>query len=304
MTIEHPIPSNPVLREATSSRGPIVDAHGSTHQGLVRDRNEDAFLIARLEHALVVQSTSLPLSAQPVLSSGAGGSLFVVADGMGGQGGGDIASRVGIASVVEYLLARMPWSTQTDTWQAPESGSIPGVRNTLDDAVHAGDAQVKQAGAVATHPEMGTTLTLAYVPWPRLYIAHAGDSRCYVHRGGTLFRLTRDHNLAEQLRARSGEAVPEDSPLHNVVWNSLGAGAEVKPEIERHLLVPGDVLLLCTDGLGKHVSDEEVSRILGGTRSAEAWCQKLVDAAIAGGGTDNVTVVVARFDPPSAPQSS
>lgn len=287
--------SEPTVAVQAAPAIPAMDAHGLTHVGRVRQTNEDAFLIGRLEHALVVQSTSLPPSAQPMVSSGVAGALFVVADGMGGQGGGDVASRVGVATVVEYLLSRMPWLGHTETYRAPESASLPGVRTALDHAVQAGDQRVRQAGAGSANPEMGTTLTLAYVLWPRLYVAHVGDSRCYVLRDGAAHQLTRDHNMAEQVRAISGQPVPEDSPMQNVVWNSLGAGSDASPEVARYVLSPGDTLLLCTDGLTKHVSDADLTTVAAAAASAAQAAEQLIQAALHGGGSDNVTVVIARF---------
>lgn len=278
----------------------LVDAFGSTDVGRVRDRNEDAFLIARLEHALVVERTSVPVTSQLDLTSGVGGALFVVADGMGGEGGGDVASRVGILTVVRFMLARMPWLGQAQAAAAPGFASLPGIRTALDRAVHAGDDEVKRVGSTGPHPRMGTTLTLAYVLWPRLYVAHAGDSRCYVLRQRTLHRLTSDHNFAEQIRLAGGEPLPADSPMQNLLWNALGGETQAQPEVRRHALMLGDVLLLCSDGLTKHVPDAAIADVLVRNEPAEQSCRRLVDAANQAGGSDNVTVVVARFLPSAA----
>jgi protein phosphatase len=137
---------------------------------------------------------------------------------------------------------------------------------------------------------------MAMLAWPRAYLVHVGDSRAFYLRRGRLRQLTRDQNMAEFMvesgawteeqarRARTGE----------ILVSAVGA-AEMLPSIGLVDLQPGDTLLLCTDGLCKHVPDERVVEILGRSGSAEAACRELVDAALADGGTDNVTVVVARM---------
>jgi protein phosphatase len=176
----------------------------------------------------------------------------------------------------------------------PASQSLPDIRAELDHALAIGDSEVQSAGVERAMPGMGTTLTLAYVAFPRLYVSHVGDSRCYLFRNNALSRLTTDHTLAEQLR-QSGRPAGV-SQWDHVLWNALGGGeAGVKPEIHRVILEPGDAILLSSDGLTKHVPDETIAALLGQMSDATTACRQLVDAANAGGGSDNVTVVVARF---------
>jgi protein phosphatase len=153
----------------------------------------------------------------------------------------------------------------------------------------------------ATNPklkDMGTTLTLAYVTWPQLYIVHAGDTRCYLYRDQDLKLITRDHTVAQQmmmsgqLKADEGER----SPWSNVLVNALGAGApDVVPDLYRFTLNPGDRLLLCSDGLNKHVSDERIVMELAQRVSPEETANGLVQLALDGGGSDNVTVLLTDF---------
>jgi PPM family protein phosphatase len=276
---------------------PVLETFGLSDVGRSRERNEDVFLIATLERALLIQGSNLPPGDRPHLSIGAGGTLMLVADGMGGMGGGDVASRVAVASVADYMLSRMPWVGQTIASNAPSRASLPGIRTALDRAIHAGDDEVRRAAQHGPHPDMGTTLTLAYVLWPRLYLAHAGDSRCYLYRGGALQQLTHDHSIAKQIEEAGMEPVKADSALQNVLWNALGGGngVEPQPEIQRYMLAPDDLLLLCTDGLVKHVPDESIARVLASAPSANQSVQELVNVANAAGGSDNITVVVARF---------
>ena len=274
---------------------PAVDAFGLSDLGRTRTRNEDAFLVASLERALVVEDSNLPVAHDPQLDRNGGTSLFIVADGMGGMGGGDIASRVAVATVADYVISHMPLAGHKDFQARLAQVSSPEIRIGLDGAIRAGDDQVRAVAEKSAHPLMGTTLTMAYVLWPKLYIAHAGDSRCYLFRRGEIFRMTRDHNLGGAL-LRSGppRGTPEEG-LANVLLNALGAGVEMRPEITRYSLERGDRLLLCTDGLNKHVSDESLVHVLARNVTAENACRELVAMANAAGGSDNITVLVARF---------
>ena len=145
---------------------------------------------------------------------------------------------------------------------------------------------------------MGTTLTMAYVVWPRLYVVHAGDSRCYLFRGGRLEQITTDHTMAQQLVER-GVLTPEEaqeSRLSHVLWNCLGGNShELQPEVHKAGLTLGDTLLLCTDGLTGPLRDQDLIETLQHDLPAQETCQRLVSAANSAGGPDNITVVVARF---------
>jgi protein phosphatase len=145
---------------------------------------------------------------------------------------------------------------------------------------------------------MGTTLTLAYLLWPRLYVVHAGDSRCYLLRNARLHQITRDHTVAQRLVDQgilpAEEA--EESRWSHVLWNCIGGGAqEMKPDVYKATLRLGDTLLLCTDGLSRCVPEKQIQQILESDRPAEETCKRLIATANAEGGPDNITVVVARF---------
>jgi protein phosphatase len=182
-----------------------VEAAGLTDVGHEREANEDAFLIATLQRTMEVHDASP--GAHGWFKGAPAGTLLVVADGMGGQGGGAVASRIAVNAVADYLLNVMPWakaseSNVTGRPPANEPGarlSQTGVRAQLSSALVAGDAQVKTTGAQTNTPHLGTTLTIALVLWPALYVAHVGDTRCYLLQSGTLWRLTTDHNLAQRL---------------------------------------------------------------------------------------------------------
>jgi len=148
---------------------------------------------------------------------------------------------------------------------------------------------------------MGTTLTVAYLVWPDLFVMHVGDSRCYLCSGGRLRQLTTDHTIAQRLSDEGAmdAALTAQSPFAHVLWNSISnvAKSELKPQVLHARLKPADVLMLCTDGLVRHVDDARILRTIGGTGTAQLKARSLVDMARAGGGADNITVVVSQRPP-------
>jgi serine/threonine protein phosphatase PrpC len=273
-----------------------LDVAGLTDVGLERSRNEDQFLIATLERRLRVESTSLS-AAEGFLPGSAEGTVMLVADGMGGTSAGDVASAVAVRSIAGYVCSVLPWAAQGARNTARQAqATLPGVRTGLTSALREGDAEVKKAARARGLRDMGTTLTLAYLQWPQLYVAHAGDSRCYLLRGDALLRLTTDHTLAEKLREQADLEIDAGSPWHHVLWNALGAGTQsaIEPEVCRRELHHRDTILLCSDGLTKHADDAQITTLLKAAPTAAAACRLLVDHALTSGGTDNVTVVVAR----------
>jgi protein phosphatase len=238
-----------------------------------------------------VQQSSIP---QPEsLLGGALGHLLVVADGIGGHRGGDVASAMAVVGIENLLVNTIGWLCQLHG---------EGVLRELHQALRTTDRWVEQAaGRQPQFRGMGTTLTMAYVTDRTLFVAHAGDSRCYLWRQGALEALTRDHTLVAEL-VTAGTLTPEQAAHHqmrNVVLNSVGGGnSAVKPDVHKHLLEPEDALLLCTDGLTGMVSDEQIAAVLARGASPEDTCRALVDEANARGGHDNITVVMGRFDEP------
>ncbi len=280
----------------TKGSGVRIDAAGLTHTGRVRTTNEDAYLVATLQRSMMVHDASP--AARGWFTGESAGTMLIVADGMGGQGGGDVASQVAVSSVVHHLLNCMPWAAThaIDESRSNHSPSLPGVRDQLTNALVEGDSSVKVTGARTGTPHMGTTLTMALVVWPIAYVAHVGDTRCYLLRSGELRRLTTDHTLAQRLADVSSEAIDDTSRLHHILWNSLGASEELpQPEIKKLTLQVGDVLLLCSDGLTKHLDDAQIARILAGSAKPEQRCAMLVERANAAGGADNITAVVANI---------
>ncbi len=276
-----------------------LDCFGLSDPGKVRPANEDQFLVAELQKSVFLLQTSLPNEDCTRVVGRVQGRLLLVADGMGGQPAGARASRIAVRAVLRYVLNTMPWFFRLDEQLAGE------LREELAAAVRESQRDIEDL--VAEHPEyggMGTTFTMVYVLPSRAYVVHVGDSRCYRHRGGELRQLTTDHDVAHRL-AREGvmdREAAEQSAWSDVLWNVVGGTrSDLRPEFRRFELRAGDVLLLCTDGLTKHVPDAALAAELAADRAAEATCRRLVDAANAAGGTDNITVVVARLAQPAAP---
>lgn len=283
----------PLEHQAAISMGAHggIDAAGMSNVGCLRPGNEDAFLIATLERSLTVHDASPP-TGHAAFAAGTTGVLLMVADGMGGEGGGDVASRVAIDTVASYVLNAMQWGSSA---VSPSDASSADIREQLASALLSGDSSVKLAGTHSTTPRMGTTLTMGLVLGRALYIAHVGDTRLYLLRAGNLSRLTVDHTMAQKVLDEASEAVDPASELHHVLWNSLGGNSRLpEPQTLKLELNLGDSLLLCSDGLTKHVADAQILAVLSSPEPSAARCAKLVELANSGGGSDNVTVLVAE----------
>ena len=269
-----------------------VRSFGITDPGRVRQNNQDQFLIAVLRKALQVRRTSLPLPK--VHYSDDQSHLFVVADGMGGHAGGEQASALAIDSVEAFILDTFKWFSQ---FKAKDEDKV-----LADFQSALGQANACILAEAVECPElrgMGTTLTLAYSLNDRLFVAHVGDSRCYLCRHSLLYRLTSDHTLVEDM-VRHGELPAQEAPKHpfrHVITNAIGgASVEVKVELHKVQLEAGDTVLLCSDGLTNMLPDEEIARILKSETDPEQTCQKLVSRANEEGGKDNITVILARYE--------
>lgn len=246
---------------------------------------------------MLVEQTTLPLQSQQWLIGGSEGTILVVADGMGGHRGGAIASSMAVNTIADYMCNVMPWvARHAQGEEARTHESLHGVRSVLASALVEGQSQIHRAEDQAGRKHhMGTTLTMAYVLWPTLYVAHAGDSRCYLFRDGGLEQVTKDHTIAQQLVDQGLASASDASQWRHVLWNALGGSdAELKPEVDRRHLANGDAILLCSDGLNNHVSDDQIREALQTGEPAATVCKRLVDAANASGGSDNITVVCAR----------
>jgi protein phosphatase len=267
----------------------LVHAAGLTHRGRVRGANEDHFLVAELERGVRVRQTSLPTSAaeaERLVRRQIEGTVLMLADGMGGHGDGELAAAITLDSALEHLVYGMPWDAKRGL------EPLAGLRAAVSECQTRLREVAARKGASAS---MGTTLTLAFVRWPEVHIAHVGDSRCYLLRDHALTQVTRDHTLAQQMRDEHGDSEVA-SRFEHVLVNAIG-GNRTAPEVELHRieLEPRDRLLLCTDGLSGELDDGRIARLLDAARTPAEACHRLVSAAVEAGGHDNVTTVVAFF---------
>jgi serine/threonine protein phosphatase PrpC len=215
--------------------------------------------------------------------------LFVVADGMGGKAGGEIASRVTVETVPAVVQEAL-----TDSGEKASDGQIA---EALREAIEAANEVVyKQARANPELRGMGTTCVAALIRNGSAIVGHVGDSRIYLLRSGRLAQLTEDHSLVQE-HVRAGEMSAEEargSRFKNVITRAVGIAERVAPEIKMLELAEGDTLLLCSDGLTNMVSDRDIVRMLGQIPDVQDACDELVEAALQNGGDDNITALVVR----------
>lgn len=270
---------------------PRVDFGALSHEGLVRRNNEDRYLVIRLGRYLEPLLTNLAGDDRPGQYEKTGYGI-VVADGMGGRAAGEVASSMAITTLLNLVLATPDWVMTDD-----ESGQETVIERTTRRLEEVNAAIHEHAQRYPNLIGMGTTITLAVIIGKIGIVMHIGDSRAYVLRGSTLYRLTRDHTVAQYL-ADSGLIPNEEIATHkkrHVLTKAVGAGKEVTADIMRVRLEDGDRLLLCTDGLTDMVEDARIGALLADSASPEVACRSLVDAALTNGGRDNVTAVVAHY---------
>ena len=272
------VPSEP-------SRSVIVHVFGRTDVGRTREHNEDAFVVADL--------TRGNATLQPEVRThevGDRGTLFMVADGMGGAAAGEIASAMAIEVVLREL---------SDAFSYADAPSENIYAATLKKATAAANAQIHSFAL--EHPEfrgMGTTATIAGVLGDTLYLAQVGDSRAYLVRDGVAQQITKDQSLMQKL-IEAGEITEEEaeqSERRNIILQALGPEAQVKVDLTHQKVRRGDVLVLCSDGLSGQVRHDEIARVATEQPDLMLVCKTLIDRANENGGPDNITVIAARFD--------
>lgn len=278
---EHPAPRKP--------RDDEIDVWGVTHTGKVRKDNQDHFLLGSLRKRLDIHSSSLPATKELPLEDERVAFLAMVADGVGGGRKGEEASRIALEEVTQYIT-----ESARCYYQANDDGS------DFVDALNKAAARTHQRllDKGAADPEtagMATTLTLFMGVWPWSYILQLGDSRYYLHREGKLQQISRDQTMAQELADRGVLApdVARASQFAHVLSSSIG-GPESAPVVTRLPASWENVHLLCSDGLTKHVSDLQIERRLREMTSARQACEILLQDALDGGGTDNITIIVGR----------
>jgi PPM family protein phosphatase len=282
-----------------------IDFGATTHAGNVRPRNEDAYIIYRSGRYWEKMQTSLDAGDLPDRSDEMAYGM-AVADGVGGSNAGDIASSMAIRVMVSLLLNAAKWALKLDN---PETREVE-----LQDVIARAETYFEKVdGALLQHAEayprltgMGTTLTGAYSFGDDLFILHIGDTRAYLFRQGKLKRLTHDHTMAQALAdagAISEEEVSTHRLRHTLTSCLGGESAKIAMEVRHLRLMHGDRVLLCSDGLSDTVTQTEIAEVMQSTEGSPEAGQALVNMALAKGGTDNVTVVLARYAIPGPAES-
>ncbi len=257
-----------------------IEAYGLTDVGRKRKHNEDAY-------ALDVNE-----------------GLFIVADGMGGHAAGEVASKITVETIGEFIAATR--QKEEATWPFKYNHELHFNSNRLAIAIEKANERVM--AAVAAQPwlkGMGTTVVAGLLNEKILSLAHVGDSRAYLFRGRELSRLTDDHSWVHE-QVTAGILTEEEAkshPLKNVVTRALGGGPSVSPDLQELVFQPGDRFIFCSDGLTTMLADEEIRDAVAAEPDSQVLCRHLVDMANEKGGVDNITVVVVSLPDDSAVES-
>ncbi len=287
-----PPPAPAKSRPENVSSRTEVDLGACSQQGGRSLVNEDHFFVACLERSLHTLLTNLPAGRVPEWCAEVGYGMLV-ADGMGEAGAGEVASREAISALIDLVLRTPDWFMSLD-----EQGANL-VLGRLDQRFgQIREALIEHAHLDPTLAGMGTTLTLAVSLGADLVIAHVGNSRAYLFRRGHLCLLTSDQTLARALAA-AGVIRPEEVATHysrHVLTGALAArGEDAHTELCQVWLADGDQILLCTDGLTAVVGEAAIEQVLEHSETASVASRALVELALESGGTDDVTVVLARY---------
>jgi serine/threonine protein phosphatase PrpC len=257
----------------------------------VRRDNQDHFLLATVHPQVVIHGTSLPAAEELPLRGERLATILLVADGVGGGAAGSEASRLAIEAITRYAASTLRSYHAAGT--AAEGELLAMLRAAALDA-HA--AVLEDPTGRPERAGMATTLTLALAVWPWAYVVQVGDSRCYCFRDGSLQQVTRDQTVAQDLVDRGALAAEHalDSPFGSVLASAIGGEAAI-PEVTRiDIRERGTVILLCSDGLTKHVSEAELADRVGAMESSEWLCRTLLALALERGGSDNITILAGR----------
>jgi protein phosphatase len=250
-----------------------IQAGARTDLGRVRKNNEDCYAI----------DSSLQ--------------LYVLSDGMGGEAHGEVASKLAVETVLTHC--RQAENSRATPIFGESSPEVSERTNRLASAIHLANRRVFETAASNEEQKgMGATIVAAWVDGQRLSIAHVGDSRAYLLRGGAMEQLTADHSLVAE-KVRVGILTPQEadaSEMQSILTRAVGTTDSVDVETDEQVLLAGDFLLLCSDGLTRMVTDPEIASTLLTSGSAQESAERLVDLANDNGGVDNVSVIVLQVE--------
>ena len=286
--------SDSIVKDSTIAVRPNddeLDLFGITHRGKVRPDNQDHFLIATVHPQLVIHGTSLTKTEDLPLRGTRLATVMLLADGVGGAAAGSEAARVAAEAVTRYVS-----STLRSYHAAGATGDDEFLNALKTAALEAHTAVRTEAALRKDQRQMATTLTVGFAVWPWLYVVQVGDSRCYYFSGGKLRQITHDQTVAQALVDQG--ILPKDrlerSPLKHVLSSAIGA-EEALPVVTRvNITERGSLILICSDGLTKHVTDEEIADYTRKMKSSEQVARDMLDLAMSRGGSDNITIIAAR----------
>jgi PPM family protein phosphatase len=263
----------------------IVNVFGRTDVGRTREHNEDSYVVADL-------STNIA-SLQPSVRRhvvGPRGTLFMVADGMGGAAAGEIASQMATEIVLRELRTH---------WMPLENPSAEEFARCLKRAAQSANTAIHSyASSHQEYRGMGTTATICGLLDDTLYLCQIGDSRGYLVRDGLARQITKDQSLMQKL-IEAGELTEEEaaqSERRNIILQALGPEANIKVDLTAQQIRKGDTLMLCSDGLSGQVTKDDIAQVCTEEKDLVQACKRLIDLANEAGGPDNITVIVARFE--------
>ena len=271
-----------------------LDLFGLTHKGKVRSENQDHFLVSTVHPQVVVHATSLPDPDRLPLRGTRLAAVFILADGVGGASSGNEAARLATEAVTTYVASTLR------SYHAAGSSNEDELLDALKEAaLEAHSAVLAESAKRQDQKRMATTLTVCIVVYPYAYVVQVGDSRAYFYTKGQLQLLTRDQTVAQALvdQGLMPKERLEASPFKHVLSSAIGA-EEAQPEVTKFdISIRGSLILMCSDGLTKHVSDEEIAEAIGRMKSSEQCAKELLTLALDRGGSDNITIIAARALP-------
>lgn len=279
---------NPDDNAPRKPRDDEIDVFGLSHRGSVRAENQDHFLLATINKRLQVLSTSL-VEQVHLPEEERVAFIAMVADGVGGGVGGERASATALEIATNYLVS------STDCYYRADAAEETFIDVLQEAALTCHGAVREKARVEAEGRSMATTLTLWMGVWPWYYLLQVGDSRYYLYREGTLTQVSRDQTLAQEMVDRGvfTRTMAQRSQFSSILSSSIG-GETTAPVVTRMRADWNNVHLLCTDGLTRHVSDEQIAQRLATMTSSKQVCEQLLQDALDGGGSDNITIVVGR----------
>jgi protein phosphatase len=273
--------------EGTEKKAIQVSVFGISDVGLVRKNNEDNFVVSNLTTGEVGLMSLIPNH-----TLGNRGSLFVVADGMGGEAAGEVASQICCVTIPRRLSEKLKSLDQVS-----EAKFVLLLKESIE---YANQIIHRKAQSDPLYHRMGTTTTAAALFGPYLFVAQVGDSRAYLIRNSQLTRLTRDQTLLNYLQEIGVEVPPdgEKDSRRNILTQAVGSSESVNVKVTYTKVRQADSILLCSDGLYTMVPDNDILASVKGTEPLANKCRSLIDKANANGGHDNITVVMAGFSGP------